>query len=61
MPLAFEKFGPVNLKGVAYYTQLGRHLADISGDMRETEFLLHSACHQLSSALIPATSLATFV
>jgi len=50
IPLAFETFGPVNSKVVSFFTQPGRRLADITGDMHETAFSF-SACHQLYTAL----------
>ena len=39
IPLALETFGPINSKGVVFFNQLGRRLADCTGDMRETAFL----------------------
>ena len=38
-PLAFETMGPINTKGLAFLTDLGRLLAQSSGDQRETSFL----------------------
>ena len=39
VPLAFETLGPVNVKGVEFLQELGRRLATISDDNRQTSFL----------------------
>jgi hypothetical protein len=39
IPLAFETFGPINAKGIAFFNHLGRRLTDCTGDMRESSFL----------------------
>ena len=39
IPLAFETFGPLNSKGIDFFSQLGRRLTTNSGDTRETAFL----------------------
>ena len=39
VPLAFETFGPINAKGIAFLGELGRRLSSHSGDKRETAFL----------------------
>ena len=38
-PLAFETFGPINVKGMEFLQELVRHLAAISDDNRHTSFL----------------------
>ena len=37
--LAFETLGPINVKGVEFLQELGRRLAAISDDNRQTSFL----------------------
>ena len=39
IPLAFETLGPINSKGITFFSELGRRLAAQSGDKRETAFL----------------------
>ena len=39
VPLAFETLGPINVKGVEFLQELGRRLAAISDDKRQTSFL----------------------
>ena len=39
IPLAFETLGPINVKGVEFLQLLGRRLATISDDNRQTSFL----------------------
>lgn len=39
IPLAFETLGPINNEGLTFFTSLGRHLAKLSDDRRETFFL----------------------
>ena len=39
MPLAFETLGPINSKGIEFFTELGRRLSEVTGDSRETSFL----------------------
>ena len=39
IPLAFETLGPINIKGVEFLQELGRRLAAISDDNRQTSFL----------------------
>jgi hypothetical protein len=39
IPLAIETFGPINSKGTTFIDELGRRLASITGDARETSFL----------------------
>ncbi len=39
LPLAFETLGPINAKGIAFFSELGRRLAAQTGDKRETAFL----------------------
>lgn len=40
VPLAFETMGPINAKRQAFLVDLGRLLGHISGNPRETNFLL---------------------
>ena len=40
IPLAFETIGPINVKGVEFLQELGRHLTAISDDNRHTSFLV---------------------
>ena len=39
VPLAFETLGPINSKGTALLTELGRRISTSSGDARESAFL----------------------
>jgi hypothetical protein len=39
IPLAFGILGPINSKGVAFFSQLGGRLTACTGDMRETSFM----------------------
>jgi hypothetical protein len=39
IPLAFEKFGPINSRGADFLNTLGRRISACTGDMRETAFL----------------------
>ena len=39
IPLAFETMGPINSKGTQFLSDLGRRIAQISGDQRESAFL----------------------
>ena len=38
IPLAFETFGPINVKGVEFLQELGHHLVANSDDNRQTSF-----------------------
>ena len=38
-PLAFETLGPINVKGVKFLQEVGRSLAAISDNNRQTSFL----------------------
>jgi len=40
MPLAFETLGPINSRGLQLLSDLGRRISIITGDKRETAFLL---------------------
>ena len=39
VPLAIETLGPYNAEGLRFITELGRKLAAVTGDIRETVFL----------------------
>ena len=39
IPLAFETFGPINSKGTAFWSDLGRRITSRTGDPRESAFL----------------------
>src|ERR1700733_11315782 len=39
IPLAFETLGPINSSGLLFITELGRCLALVTGDTRETSYL----------------------
>jgi len=39
VPLAFETIGPVCAEGVSFFVEVGKRLATVSGDPRETSFL----------------------
>ena len=39
IPLAFETFGPINSKGTAFLSDLGRRITLCTGDPRESAFL----------------------
>ena len=39
LPLAFENLGPMNEEAVYFLKEVGRRLADLSGDKRETSFI----------------------
>jgi hypothetical protein len=39
IPLAFETLGPINSKGISFFSELGHRLAARTGDIRETAFL----------------------
>jgi hypothetical protein len=39
VPLAFETLGPINSKGTAFLTELGRRISTSTGDTRESAFL----------------------
>src|SRR6218665_276897 len=59
VPIAFEMPGPVNAEGAEFLSELGRRISSVSGDQRETNFLLqrlsicvqavqrHSACNRI--------------
>ena len=40
VPLAIESLGPINAEGLAFLHEIGRRLARVSGDNRETAFLM---------------------
>ena len=40
VPIAFETLGPVNVEGAEFLSELGRRISSVSGDQRETNFLL---------------------
>src|SRR6218665_249702 len=54
VPLAFETLGPINHEGMAFFNNLGHHLAQITGDSRETTFLYQ----RLSVAILRFNALA---
>ena len=56
VPLAFETLGPINVKGVEFLQELGRHLAAISDDNRQTSFY-SSASPLRCSGSTPSRSL----
>ena len=39
VPLAFETLGPINSKGTAFLSELGRRISTCTGDARESAFL----------------------
>jgi hypothetical protein len=39
IPLAFETLGPINSKGAAFLSELGRRISTCTGDPRESSFL----------------------
>jgi len=39
IPLAFETLGPINSKGMSFFSELGHRLTACTGDKRETAFL----------------------
>jgi len=39
VPLAFETIGPVCAEGISFFGELGKRIASVSGDPRETAFL----------------------
>ena len=39
IPLALETLGPINERGLAFIADLGRHLTQVTDEMRETTFL----------------------
>ena len=47
IPLAFETLGPINSKGAAFLSELGRRISTCTGDPRTREFIPISAivCH----------------
>ena len=46
--IALETLGPVNAEGTQFLSELGRRISSVSGDQRETNFLLQrfSICVQ---------------
>src|SRR6218665_10209 len=52
-PIAFETLGPVNAEGAEFLSELGRRISSVSGDQRETNFLLQrlSICVQRHNAI----------
>src|SRR6218665_3719853 len=53
LPIAFETLGPVNAEGTEFLLELGRHISSVSGDQRETNFLMQrlSICVQRHNAI----------
>src|SRR6218665_3995676 len=53
VPIAFETLGPVNAEGAELLSELGRRISSVSGDQRETNFLLQrlSICVQRHNAI----------
>src|SRR6218665_3838971 len=53
VPIAFETLGPVNAEGAEFLSELGRCISSVSGDQRETNFLLQrlSICVQRHNAI----------
>src|SRR6218665_2733464 len=53
VPIAFETLGPVNAEGAEFLSVLGRRISSVSGDQRETNFLLQrlSICVQRHNAI----------
>lgn len=53
VPIAFETLGPVNAEGAEFLSELGRRISSVSGDQRETNFLLQrlSICVQRHNAI----------
>src|SRR6218665_4029373 len=53
VPIAFETLGPVNAEGAEFLSKLGRRISSVSGDQRETNFLLQrlSICMQRHNAI----------
>jgi len=39
IPLAFEAFGPINSKGAAFLSELGRCITTCTGDAHDSAFL----------------------
>src|SRR6218665_3439403 len=53
VPIAFETLWPVNGEGAEFLSELGRRISSVSGDQRETNFLLQhlSICVQHHNAI----------
>src|SRR6218665_1741931 len=53
VPIAFETLRPVNAQGAEFLSELGRRISSVSGDQRETNFLLQrlSICVQRHNAI----------
>src|SRR6218665_3796527 len=53
VPIAFETLWPVNAEGTQFLSELGRRISSVSGDQRETNFLLQrlSICVQRHNAI----------
>ena len=53
VPIAFETLGPVNAEDAEFLSELGRCISFVSGDQRETNFLLQrlSICVQRHNAI----------
>src|SRR6218665_118365 len=53
VPIAFKTLGPVNAEGAEFLSELGRRISSVSGDQRETNFLLQrlSICVQRHNAI----------
>src|SRR6218665_2698255 len=53
VPIAFKTLGPVNAEGAEFLSELGRRISSVSGDQRETNFLLQhlSICVQCHNAI----------
>src|SRR6218665_3982209 len=52
VPIAFRTLGPVNAEGAEVLSEVGRRISSVSGDQRETKFLLQrlSICVQRHNA-----------
>src|SRR6218665_1763624 len=53
VPIAFKTLGPVNAEAAEFLSELGRRISSVSGDQRETNFLLQrlSICVQRHNAI----------
>jgi len=53
VPIAFKTLGPVNAEGAEFLSELGRRISSVTGDQRETNFLLQrlSICVQRHNAI----------
>src|SRR6218665_2694526 len=53
VPIAFKTLGPVNAEGAEFLSELGHRISSVSGDQRETNFLLQrlSICVQRHNAI----------